>query len=325
MSLTVNSDELWHAARVARDGALEIHADAADCRSLRERCAQIIEHLTPNKQEYDLYLGSARDYDGLMRSAIRLGRARVETRGFGWRKSRLFNSRRYLVAFVDDAWAQEVAPDCDAFVSPGVERSGTFLVTVPPLVMIPESRKRLRNRAFRSVIEHEIVHVNQAIRGVYPLGPGPGVQGLLDEYQGRVRMEYQANLLQLAHWPDHYPQDSDLSLEHWCVLRGHTDGLERCLGLPERWRTAPGDVLTFVESLPQHLVVVFAKLGIDDFAEWFVARLGSYVRAAAGLVARWRPELAAIGPFREFLKALHSDATPDPAAIARRLRRAGVR
>ena len=72
----------------------------------------------------------------------------------------------------------------------------------------------------------------------------------------------------------------------------------------------PWDPLHQIEALPRHLVVAFAELGIDEFTEWALAQLESHVRMAAGLVAHWRPELAAVEAFREFAQALDAGNPP---------------
>ncbi len=85
-------------------------------------------------------------------------------------RSEFFSGREYLIACVSDEWLQEIAPGYDAISSTVANQSGDDLsgLPLPPLVFIPQSKRRARNRFFRSVVEHELVDINQVILGTFP-------------------------------------------------------------------------------------------------------------------------------------------------------------
>src|SRR2546425_6264389 len=143
------------------------------------------------------------------------------------RKSELFGAE-YLVAYVDSEWLRRVAPESDAIASPTL---GPDLNSAPPpLVLVPEARARSRSESFRSVLEHEFVHINQALLGVFPYESAGGrAKNLVADFLAYTRAEYEANILQLTRWPRLYPCELSLSLDHWCVLRGYSQALEQTL------------------------------------------------------------------------------------------------
>src|SRR3954466_528382 len=68
------------------------------------------------------------------------------------RRSLLYE-RDYLLAFVDAEWIGAIAPGCDAIAS---NNEGA-----PPLVLLPRELQP-------GIVEHEFVHINQALMGTFP-------------------------------------------------------------------------------------------------------------------------------------------------------------
>jgi hypothetical protein len=98
---------------------------------------------------------------------------------------------------------------------------------ISPLVFIPRKQMRSCSEVFGSILEHELVHVNQAIRGTLPFRqPHAELDAAISTFFGVVRSEFDANLLQLARWPKFFPHERVPSLEFWCVLRGLAEALE---------------------------------------------------------------------------------------------------
>jgi hypothetical protein len=200
--------------------------------------------------------------------------------------------RDYLVAYVEPDWFARVAPTCDAIASPSVGPAGG--VQSPPMVLVPASRARSRSESFRSVLEHEFVHINQTILGA--LGDveiGSGAETLLGSFLVRMRAEYEAHFLQLVRWPRMYPRRYSLSLEHWCVLRGYTQALEQSLLAAAHEEGFPADdVGRFLDRLPVALGRHCKRLGVaPSIAPWFQARLNDHVMVALGHLLDASPAL----------------------------------
>lgn len=105
---------------------------------------------------------------------------------------------------------------------------------LPPVVIMPE-KSRHRGASALSIIEHEIVHINQILTGAFPELPKKrDVRTRIKYFADAMRTEYEANLLQLVRWPALYPTDAGLSLDHWCMLRGYADALEATVRLAAR-------------------------------------------------------------------------------------------
>jgi len=135
----------------------------------------------------------------------------------------VLSKRKYLIGFVEDAWFAGTFPSYDAIAS--IVQNDSYYI--PPLVLVPRRQMRFCTEMFRSILEHELVHVNQAIRGTLPFRePQAELDAAISTFFGVVRSEFDANLLQLARWPKFFPHERVPSLEFWCVLRGLAEALE---------------------------------------------------------------------------------------------------
>lgn len=206
-------------------------------------------------------------------------RLRLET--IRWQRSVLFG-RDYLIAHVEDARLNEVAPECDALAA------GT---NFGPLVLVPLRRRKARSEVFTSILEHEFVHVNQMLLGRFGLNPvGRSVPEALIAFTTEAAAETEANLIQLSLWPRLFPLDLGLTLEHWCVLRGWTAALERAV-LGGFCR--PNLVGRFLSALGKAAPSLAKQLGASrPVASWFAERHAGLVRSAAELHLERLPELA---------------------------------
>ncbi|MBI1734306.1 MAG: hypothetical protein HYR51_03960 [Candidatus Rokubacteria bacterium] len=198
-----------------------------------------------------------------------------------WR-SRLFG-RRYLVASVEVPWYRAAAPASEAMTS---TLSGAN--ALPPLVIVPHTRRRPRSERFRSIVEHEFVHINQAILGtLLPSLRGSAACRLRNAFFTRFRSEFEAHLLQATRWPHVFPHRFGLSLEHWCVLRGYTDALEAIFVAAWQGEFRPHALVTFLDRLPGRLRRWLKALGVDPtLAAWFRRHLVLHVAVALLNLAR---------------------------------------
>jgi hypothetical protein len=198
------------------------------------------------------------------------------------------------VAYVETAWYQAAAPASDAITS---TLSGTG--ALPPLVIVPD-RQRRRDERFRSIIEHEFVHINQAIVGTLMPSPrGSGTQRVASAFFSRFRNEFEAHLLQLVRWPRLFPHRLGLSLEHWCVLRGYTDALQAIFLAAWRGQFSARDLVGFLDGLPRRLPRWLEELGVDDTLASSLRRdLGLHVAVALLTLGATRARFGRSAVFR---------------------------
>jgi hypothetical protein len=259
--------------------------------------AVLRRRLTPNAEKHRAYLRRVGAYIAECHVAPpRLahdGRIGDITALELWRS--LLFGRCYLVAYVEASWYHAVAPASDAMTSTlsGVDAQ-------PPLVIVPHHRRRPRSERFRAIIEHEFVHINQAILGrLLPSPRGPARRRLANLFFTRLRNEYEAHLLQLLRWPHAFPQGLGLSLEHWCVLRGYTDALEAIFVAAWGGEARPHDVTAFLDRLPGRLRRWLRELDVDDtLASWFRQHLVVHVAVALVGLARTHPGFGMSAVFR---------------------------
>lgn len=242
----------------------------------------LTRELTPSKETHAAYVEDAKFFLGivdLVPFVEHMGKTlRLET--IRWQKSLLF-SREYLVAHVDDEALGEVAPGCDAIAT---------MTSSIPLVLVPLRRRGARSEAFISILEHEIVHVNQMLLGAATTRARSGtVAGAIKGFFNNVRLEYQANLLQLTKSPRLFPSKYELTLEQWCALRGWTDTLEFAVcGV----FCAPSLMESFLARLPRVTRPNFASFGVSHaVADWLTERHLVFVRTALKLRKEQQPEL----------------------------------
>ncbi len=260
----------------------------------RAKCARLVEQVTPSSAAYEAYRVGAEEYLGLMRLGLRRTQ-RADIVSLRLRRSKLFAGYEYLVAYVRDEWAASVAPDCDAFASPSTVTGTTIPLRVPPLVFVPHSRRHARSREHVSILEHEFVHINQAILGTFPIGPsGSSAEDLLQDHFDRLRFEYEANFIQLVRWPEQFTQHRDVSIEQWCLLRGHSQALERLWTYLDHTECGAEDVVGFLDGLPERLPSELGALGAErDCIEWFRERLEDHVIISVRVALNLRPDCAA--------------------------------
>ncbi|MFH0900064.1 MAG: hypothetical protein V2A73_05490 [Pseudomonadota bacterium] len=198
----------------------------------------------------------------------------------------------FLVAYVDTDWFRSAAPTCDAVSSAGFVASAEE--PPPPVVLVPADRIHARSQRFRSVIEHEFVHVCQALLGLLPgSARGRAAGGAFESFFSIMRAEYQANLLQLTKWPALYPHDFGISLEHWCVLRGYSQALAQTLLAATADGLPPIEVSRFLDTLAIVLSDVIHQLDVDPgLTGWFVDRIPAHLVVALTNLLEASPGLA---------------------------------
>jgi hypothetical protein len=243
----------------------------------------------------------AAEYHALVAQALLLresgGLWQLTIEGHQGRIARLYEypshlfGERYLVAACERAWFRSLFPETDAVCLPMSQ--GTFW-EFPPLIVVPASFGRRLSERFTSVVEHEIVHIHQVLLGTFPKPPKTwSASSLLAFLFAHTQAEYEANFIQLTRWPALYPIRTGLSLDHWCILRGYSQGLENVLRHAAYADVAAVHVETFLDRLEHNLPRRMGAAGLDSaFASRLRNSLPQHVESAL--------ELAVLRPLPAF-------------------------
>ena len=258
-------------------------SDTGASQEEKAKYTRLLARLTPPPSVHEDYRCRVDGYLQMVAPALRVQQPGALT-ALKLRRSELFEGREYLVAYVSDEWLRGIAPGCDAVASPmaGPSAENDLGMQVPPLVFLPQSKRRTRSNEFRSIVEHEIVHINQALLGTFPELPVRGTaEELLDDLVASTAVEYEACFLQEVRWPSEHPAQAGVSLEHWCLLRGYTQALEHILLLVAQIDARPGDVERFLDLLASSLPAALGRVGADDdLGSWFRERLEGHLAVA---------------------------------------------
>ena len=188
--------------------------------------------------------------------------------GLQMHKSILFGLE-YLVAYAAPRWFQENFPSTNAVATEHIKLGP---ITSPPLVFVPASKRTVRDHEFKSVLEHEFVHINQIILGAFPGSPQGDAKDLTKNLFEAIRAEYEANLIQLVRWPNLYVRSGKkygLSLDTWSAFRGYTQGLEHIVHAAAKGQIKEKEFLIFLDQLPAAIPERFQRMG-------FNGKLGEY-------------------------------------------------
>lgn len=200
--------------------------------------------------------------------------------------SRLFQ-REYLVVSVNRASLRTARLGCDALAIQMVAAS------LPPLVVVPF--RSINNERVRSIVEHEVVHVNQMLRGVFPSTSFKMTRkGAVVHFIQSMRVEYEANRIQLTHWPALYPSDIALSLDDWCALRGYAAALEGMIEALGTFDVSPRFATAVMRDVHAKRDAIFrAAVFANVSVAWFTERWPRHLATALLVVMERHPELTA--------------------------------
>lgn len=256
-----------------------------------KKSAKLLAEIVPSGAIYGAYQRQAEKLVSLRNTFSLSPLPEGSIAGFEMRHSILFQ-RAYLVAYADPTRLAAEFPRTDAVTVANLRLDSG---SPPPFVLLSETTKKSKSRFFESVLEHEFVHVNQAIRGAFPASPKGAAKELAENILQVTRAEYEANLIQLTRWPQFYFQQvprylregHGLSLDRWCVLRGYTQGLEQIVGAAGSGRIEEVEFMEFIDGLPAALPSGFRRIGFDQaLGKEYAANLQSHVLAACQNLAR---------------------------------------
>lgn len=248
-----------------------------------KRFKSLIRSLRPTAKAHARYSDQAlrfsKDHEMLRsdRSA-----KKIELKKISFMESDLFDCE-FLVGRVGQTWFETTAPGCNAIATTSLQVSE---ISSPPIVLLPLGRRVFkRGSADHSIIEHEFVHICQAIRGIFP-GNFENADSPLDlQFTDYVRAEFEANFLQLMLCPKLLPPaEYGINLEEWCFLRGYTQALERFLYAGVSGNFSQEQLFSALEHLPQALQTFIEKSKLDTpVSSRFIERLKIFTIQALSL------------------------------------------
>jgi hypothetical protein len=223
---------------------------------------------------------------GLIPHAVSINRHSVRITGFDVVRSSLFK-REFLVLGVDSVALMAACPHSDA-IAASLARE-----RLPPVVLLPRlGRRRLDSPRFRSILEHEFVHVVQMLSGRFVATvQTDSLRAWRRRFFERMRVEYEANTLQLTASSVLFPRTGGLSLDRWCVLRGYVEALEEVVETMAATSEA-SMVDQFLDSFIMRLPRDFTNAGIEiSHVPWFVEHWRFHLETALLRVTEDRPHL----------------------------------
>jgi hypothetical protein len=245
------------------------------------RFDRLLAATTPSRAAYDTYRARSDTYLRSRRhqnQTIQWKGTSARLVGVRFHRSALY-SRDYLIAQIEAHWFLDAEPGLDAMAGDFGASSPT-----PPLVLITSSRKWFRSSLRRSIIEHEIVHINQMLLGTHSTGPpATSVRQALRIFFRAFQSEYDAHSLQLIKWPSRLVSNEwPGSFHGWCVFRGWISAVESVVRGECCTRAIVPRLLSAVRRrLPEE----FAALGIpEQFAPFFAGGLHRDVGTAIEIV-----------------------------------------
>lgn len=259
------------------------------------KATRLLKKLTPSDAAYRQYRLLVNAYLHTVAPTLRHERHEY-LRGVRLRESELFPGREFLVATVDDSWLRKLSPNLEAAASPmaGSKILPEITLPLPPFVYVPESKRRSRSRMFHSILEHEFVHICQAIQGKLIQTPeAPHADDLFRRFFVHLAAEYEANYIQLVRWPDVFSAHThnEVELELWCLLRGYGPALESSLTLMAMCAFPDPEVREFLVRLSKELPGQLSAIGArKDLVSWIASRFDNHLQIALEEVLTTLPE-----------------------------------
>lgn len=232
----------------------------------RRKAKTLLRRLTPKKNLYAEYLDDSKQFIEFFK-ACRIPKSLSQIYSVGLIRSECFK-KKYLVAFVKPGWLKSFAPTCDAVAS--IDFS-VLNRRSPPLIIIP-GKSIPKKSGFSSIVEHEIVHINQALIKDLPRLDSCEIKDIFLELIRHAVTEYEAHVIQLSYDQTLVPPpEFGLSFEDWCHLRGFTSGLEIVVHRMIRGEISPSHIARLIKRIAKQLPSAFEEEGLSpksgqDFA-----------------------------------------------------------
>jgi len=250
----------------------------------QKRFNRLLKGLTPAAKLHQKYLADVNfflhKYEILSRSLKKPPPPKFELK-----KSILFQ-REYLVGHVDTKWFGDKAIFCNAAATDSLCVAG---LNSPPLVLIPKSKDSIE----KSILEHEFVHVNQAILHKFPDSFGrSSIQQVRNIFLAKIKAEYEANFLQASRWPECIPNDLrfDYSIDAWCALRSITQAIESVIQQSGEGKLKPSTVISAMEKISPAVMKCLREYGATESDVVLqVSNIYEYFNQASSILYRALP------------------------------------
>lgn len=276
----------------------------------KKRAKQMAKKLLPSLKVHNQYIQQSKKYCQTFWNSY------INTDGIPIKKIELITSdlfrRDYLVGFVNSSWLYEMAPGCNAVATPSLEIGK---LKSPPIVLVAANTSLKKNSNLHSIIEHEFVHVNQALNNHFPSNFENTKIDLTEQFIHYVYSEYEANFLQLEFWPKlRPPKKYGLELNEWCFLRGYTQALEKLLLAAILEKFSDKKLFLALNKIPKSLETFLLKLDIETEINFqFIEKLKVFSFQALQVIVQ-PDDLTASQylVYKKILKWLEPDLKPQP-------------
>lgn len=220
--------------------------------------------LTLSPKKHADYLIDAREYLSMFRLAERYG-GTDSVVAASLRQSAVFGVQYLVVVVADEMMDRR---DVQAFASNGNS-------VLPAAVYLPRSRHGDRTMETRALVDHETTHVNQFL-----LGRGfRDAEDPLLCYRRRLRLEFEAYVLEYHRWPEVAARWLDLDPLRAALAQSHVCALEReVVVAAKRPEEDVARLLTNVRSVAHDEL---GSMGVErELIEWMLKPMNSFVAKA---------------------------------------------
>lgn len=267
------------------------------------RAAAIQEYLALNDETYSEYSGSVARF---VTEMVQFEPFCLPIRKLRMVQSKLFG-RKFLVAnpmYEDDGL---IGAGLNAVAIESIEVAG---FQSPPIV-VTAKRQQGQDRLYRSILEHEFVHICQMLLGrLADFEADPGGPTLFLE--ARTRAEFEAYYLQHFHWPDLYPaqQTRGMSAEDYCLFSAYVHSLEDTLKCILGEGASLPVLSDFLDTTPVRLHDLISPMGFSDATcQYYRAMFPGHIETALGVITENSP-LPLPDQFVDFIKTWLKGASP---------------
>jgi hypothetical protein len=216
-------------------------------------------------------------------------------------RSSLYN-KPYLVALINSDYFSSSLVDYDAAA---IKSLSVFMgIESPPLVLIAGVESFSKKEHYRSILEHEFTHINQAILNEFPrtidCKKGMKIGVLYEIFLENIKVEYQANFIQLSSYPALFPDELNMPLDQWCILRGYTQSLEKLISSYVYSVMDLNELESFFIKFQGSIAKDFKKMNlIEEVGESYAKHLNEYLLIALNILLESNFNLGSLERFVE--------------------------
>jgi hypothetical protein len=245
-----------------------------------DRYNKILKSVTPTVRQFSQYSSEVESFLHDYKMELLLYGANMDDiplKKFKLIKSKIFN-KKYFVATCCPDWYRDIAGTYDAVSTPSLNILG---LDTPPIVILPEISTKSKSKKFSAIMEHEFVHLNQAIKGKYPRTDFSRTQSKF--FMDILLAEYQAYFIQYNFFPAFLNEMNKkiIDLEDFSIFRGLIEAIERLIHSIHDGQLPQNQVETLLQHLHQNLPSEFKKIGLPvSFGKSYAPKLPPYLATA---------------------------------------------